>query len=164
MLSLATGGRRGEVLGLKWSDVNHETKSVRFRQTKTDQPREVGMNSAAWEALIEFGKVRSITSDLIFPSRKNKWKGSEANKTFPHEDLRDHFQRALKQAGIKGYTWHDLRHQTAKLLYDNDASLGQIGEMLGHSCAQTTKRYANLGPAKVSELTERFSDKLRVSE
>ncbi|MEE8219871.1 MAG: tyrosine-type recombinase/integrase, partial [bacterium] len=56
------------------------------------------------------------------------------------------FNRAKKEAGLEGITVHDLRHVFASRLRRLGASLGDIGEALGHKGVRMTLRYAHLSP------------------
>jgi integrase len=55
-------------------------------------------------------------------------------------------ERAMKDAKIEEFHWHDLRHTTASRLRQKSAKLEDIGEFLGHKSLMMTKRYAHLGP------------------
>jgi integrase len=66
------------------------------------------------------------------------------------------FNRALKQAGIGDFRIHDLRHTHASIAINNGASLYEVQNLLGHSQAKTTTRYAHLA----DETLRRVSDKV----
>ena len=67
----------------------------------------------------------------------------------------------LKDADIQNFRFHDLRHTAASYLLEGGASLAQIGEILGHRSAQTSKRYSHLSTKKKAALAERLlGDKL----
>jgi site-specific recombinase XerD len=60
------------------------------------------------------------------------------------QDVRRTWRAACNIAGLKAVRLHDLRHTFASLLASSGESLIVVGELLGHSSTQTTKRYAAL--------------------
>ncbi|MEN9846995.1 MAG: site specific recombinase [Pseudomonadota bacterium] len=155
LMSLSTGGRRGEVMGLTWSDVSLETGEVRFRLTKSGKRRVVVLGSSALQALREHSKLRSLTSPLIFPPLKVRRMGT---KHVPWEDLKAPFYRACKQAGISDFRWHDLRHSAASFLIMSGATIEEAMKVLGHQSAAMSWRYAHLDTRRNAELASRVDD------
>lgn len=134
VLSLATGGRQGEVLGLKWKHVDFERGRVTFYDTKNGEPRSVPL----------LGHARAVLEDLHRKSQKNvSWvfPGRGGRKRI---DLRAPFQEALKQAEITDFRWHDLRHSAASYLAMNGATLAEIAAVLGHKQLDMVRRYSHL--------------------
>ena len=68
----------------------------------------------------------------------------------PVRDLKNAFHTALESAGIKNFTWHDLRHTFASWLIMKGASLRAVAELLGHRGLRMVMRYAHLSPAYLS--------------
>ncbi|MBN2887209.1 MAG: site-specific integrase [Chromatiaceae bacterium] len=162
MLSVTTGARRGELLGLRWRDVDlardvlllrvdHETTTkggVRAVRIATQ------VKPLLEERLAEHrrGKVADITgAALVFPSRVS---------TRQPVDLRTPFRTALRRAGIEGFRWHDLRHSAASFMAAQGASLVEIGAVLGHRSAQTTRRYSHLTEQAAHSLVQSTADKI----
>ncbi|MGZ4980561.1 MAG: tyrosine-type recombinase/integrase [Methylobacter sp.] len=135
ILALSSGMRQGELMGLKWSDVNLKDGFIILHETKNGDRRRVPLACLALSLLQEHAKVRRLDSALLFPSNKDPQKPI---------DLRKPWETALKQAGIVDFHWHDLRHCTASYLAMNGASLAEIAEVLGHKTLQMVKRYAHL--------------------
>jgi integrase len=154
VLSLATGGRRGEVLGLRWSDVDLNRGTVTFRNTKNSDSRSIPLPPDAVVLLRERHKVVRIDTDLVFPSKKDPRKPA---------DIRGGFQAALRAAGITDFHWHDQRHSAASALADMGASLLDIGTILGHRSQQTTRKYAHLTESRLRGLIEGAAQRHRVS-
>ena len=100
ILALSTGMRQGELMGLKWQDVNLKDGYLILHQTKNGERRRVPLAGLGLELLREHAKVRRLDTDLLFPGT--------ANKTKPI-DLRKPFQNALQAAVINDFHWHDLR-------------------------------------------------------
>lgn len=153
VLALSTGARQGELLNLKWENVrfNKEEKNVTlyFMNTKNGEHRSVIINSLGYELLMEHSKVRKIRTKYIF-ARKDGLK--------PY-DLRKQWNKALKEANIKNFRFHDLRHTTASNLAMNGASLRDIAEILGHKTMQMTQRYSHLTKKYTAKVLQELNDK-----
>jgi integrase len=154
VLSLATGARQSEVMGLSWPDVDIDRGTVTFRDTKNGDTRSVPLPADALTQLRERRGVVRLDTDLVFPSRK---------KVREPADLRAGFRAALRRAGITDFRWHDQRHSAASALADMGASLIDIGSVLGHRSQQTTKRYAHLTESHLRDLIEQAAQKHRVA-
>jgi integrase len=154
VLSLATGGRHGEVMGLRWPDVDLQRGAVVFRDTKNGDTRVVPLPGDVVALLQERRKVVRLDTDLVFPS-----------PTDPQRpvDLRASFRAAVRRASIGGFRWHDQRHSAASAFADTGASLLDIGSILGHRSQQTTKRYAHLTESRLRDLIEQAAQKHQVS-
>jgi len=149
-LALSTGMRQGELMGLKWKDINLKDRYLILDKTKNGDRRRVPLAGHALEQLIIHSKVRRLDTELLFPSK---------NPDKPI-DLRKPFANALKQAEITDFKWHDLRHCTASYLAMNGASLAEIAEVLGHKTLQMVKRYAHLSDGHVSSVVESMNAKI----
>ncbi len=75
-------------------------------------------------------------------------------------DLRFPWERALKQAEIENFRFHDLRHSTASYLAMNGASLAEIADVLGHKTLQMVKRYAHLSEAHTANVVANMNEKI----
>jgi integrase len=132
-LLLLTGARRGEVLAMKWVDVDLAkgvwTKPGSTTKQKTDHV--VPLSAPARQLLAEI-KTRG---EFVFPSD---------GKTGHVVEIKKSWASLCKAAGINGLRAHDLRHSFASQLVSGGASLPLIGALLGHSNPTTTHRYAHL--------------------
>lgn len=133
VVALSTGARRGEILGLRWSDVDMMRGMLTFQITKNGERRSVPLVNFAADRMREHAKVRRLDTDLVFP-------GSNGNPL----EVGKMFREALARAGIADFHFHDLRHTAASALAMNDATLAEIAEVLGHKTLQMVKRYAHL--------------------
>jgi integrase len=133
VVALSTGARRGEVLGLRWPDVDMQRGMLTFHQTKNGERRSTPLVSFAADRMREHAKVRRLDTDLVFPGSNGK----------PLE-IGKMFAEALERAGIADFHFHDLRHTAASALAMNGATLSEIAEVLGHKTMQMVKRYAHL--------------------
>jgi integrase len=166
LLSITTGARQGEILGLRWKDVDLEAGVLRVRvdneTTTKGGVRSLPIASQVLPLLIErnrrrqearkAGKVAPLHADadaLVFPSRVTATKPVQ---------LRQPFETALRRAEIERFRWHDMRHSAASFLAKGGASLLEIGAVLGHKSANTTKRYAHLTEDHTHELVRGMAD------
>jgi integrase len=148
VLALSTGGRRMEILGLSWNDVDFNRGIITLHETKNGDRRVLPLAGHAFELMKEHNKVRHVTSSLVFP-------GKNINNPV---DLRTPFETVLKRAEITDFRWHDLRHSCASYLAMNGASLAEIAEILGHKTLQMVKRYAHLSEAHTSKVVARMNE------
>lgn len=151
ILALSSGMRQGELMGLKWSDVNLKDGYIILHETKNGDRRRVPLSGLALSLLQEHAKVRRLDTPLLFPSNKDPQKPI---------DLRKPWETALKQTEINNFKWHDLRHCTASYLAMNGASLAEIAEVLGHKTLQMVKRYAHLSDGHVSNVVASMNQKI----
>ncbi len=166
VLAIHTGLRQGELLGLKWDDVDLSgaTGSLQVRRTlsitkdgpiftspkTTGSRRSVKLTGKAIEALkshlerqlAEIDRVGSLWSenDLIFASET----GEPLNR---HNLTRRSFKPLLKRAGLPQVRFHDLRHTCATLLLTRNVNPKIVSEMLRHSTiAITLDTYSHVLP------------------
>jgi integrase len=151
ILALSSGMRQGELMGLKWQDVNLKDGFIILHETKNGERRRVPLSGLALSLLQEHAKLRRLDTNLLFPGTIHKDKPI---------DLRKPFETALKAAGINDFHWHDLRHCTASYLAMNGASLAEIAEVLGHKTLQMVKRYAHLSDGHVSNVVASMNAKI----
>ncbi len=150
VLSLSTGARQGEILGLCWRQVNLKRGLITLddpERIKNGERRSLPLTGLAQELLKERSKVRRIDNDFVFPNRQ----GDGAT------DLRDAWEYAIQKAGIENFRWHDLRHSAASYLAMNGATLAEIAEVLGHKTLQMVKRYSHLSDSHVAGVVARMN-------
>ena len=147
LLALSTGMRKGEIMSLKWQDVDLSAGYLVLHHTKNGERRRVHLVGPALEALKEHATVRRLDSPLVFPGKTGK----------PAE-LRKAWLKALQEAGIEDFRFHDLRHTTASYLAMSGASPGEIAEILGHKTLHMVKRYAHLSESHVRGVLERMAE------
>ena len=133
VVGLATGARRGEILKLRWSDLDIEARVVTINGSGRLQRRTLPLPASAMSLLAKLARVRRIDGNLIFAD-------SHGLVVFP----RAAWKAALATAGIEDYRFHDLRHSTAAYLAKSGASLPEIAQVLGNRTLQGVRRYAEL--------------------
>ena len=148
-LALSTGMRRGEILGLRWPDVDLKRRHITLHQTKNGERRGVPILPAVAELLEAHGKIRRVDTDLLFPVK---------GKRVPIDPSKP-FRAALEKAKIENFRFHDLRHTAASYLAMSGATTAEIAAVLGHKTLAMVQRYAHLSTAHVSGVLTRMGAK-----
>lgn len=158
-VALCTGARAGELLSLRWPDVDLERRVAIAHDTKNGERRALPLVGPAAQVLKDRRKVRRIDTDLVFADPAAGTDG----KARPY-DYAKGFRRALEIAGISDFRFHDLRHTAASYLAMNGATTQEIAAVLGHKTLAMVKRYSHLTEAHVSGVVERMTSKVFGSE
>jgi integrase len=143
LMALTTGARKGDLLSLRWQDIDSARKVAHVARTKIGEQKLLPLVPAVIE---EVEKLRGAPSALVFCSR--------LSNTTPMA-FEERWKQTLKVAKIRGFRFHDLRHSCASYLAQSGATLLEIADVLGHRQLQTTKRYAHLAVGHRSALVER---------
>jgi site-specific recombinase XerD len=138
-LSLHTGMRSGEQFSLRWNQVDFELKILTLPRTKNGTMRHISLNSVAIAALTAIRDGQIEGTQEVFPSKRKQGSALLNAKGW--------FNAAIKEAKIKGYTWHCNRHTFASRLVMRGINLRTIGDLLGHRTMAMTMRYSHLSPA-----------------
>jgi integrase len=147
VLALATGARSGELLSLRWPDVDLKRGTLTFQQTKNGERRTVPLTGPALALMQQHARVRRIDTVLVFPNKTGK----------RPVGIREAWEYAVKRADVADFRFHDLRHTFASYLAMNGASLLEIAEVLGHKTLAMVKRYAHLSEAHTRGVVERMN-------
>ena len=147
LLALATGARRGELMGLSWARIDLKGGTAYLETTKSGDRRTLPIRGPALTELRKYAKIRRLDSDLVFPS---------VNGKKPYS-FRPYWGRALERAEIKDFRFHDLRHSCASYLAMNGATLIEIADVLGHKTLEMVKRYAHLSDSHKAGVLERMN-------
>lgn len=149
-IALHTGLRRGEIFNLRWEDLDFSRNRIVVRKTKSSTERFVPMNMEVRNVLFP---VRE-SSGFVFPSPRT------GGKLF---DLKKSFRKAVGDAGIVNFRFHDLRHTFATRLSDNNVDVVVLQRILGHSDVRTTMIYTHaadeamhIAVGKLSRKNEHF--------
>lgn len=149
VLALSTGMRQGEILNLRWPDVNLDDGRITLRDTKNGETRTVPLAGRALDSLREHSKVRRLDTDLLFPGRRCD------SPVF----IRAPWSAAVEASGIKNFRFHDLRHSAASYLAMNGASVNLIAKILGHKSIQVTNRYTHLSEEYAADAVTRMNER-----
>jgi integrase len=143
-----TGLRRGELLALRWRDVDFAGSAIRVRASyaagqlttpKSGKVRSVPMAPDVSEALARLGQRLDWVGDddLVFPG--------EAGSYLDGSALRRRYGTALARAGLRPLRFHDLRHTFGTRMIAK-ADIRRVQEWMGHADVQTTMRYLHYAP------------------
>ena len=129
-IALHTGMRRGEIFNLKWFDIDSNRGLIQVRESKSNKKRFIPINATVQKLLN--GLKRK--SEFVFPSPKTGGKLDNVKRSF---------QRAVKDAGLEDFRFHDLRHTAATRMADLGADAFTLMKILGHSDIRMTSRYTH---------------------
>jgi len=147
-LLLLTGGRRNEVLNLKWEDVNLETGFLQFNNTKTNVGRGVPMGGEVREILTE---IRGGVGDKNPQDRLFSYSPGYTSKLFKRYAIR---------AGLPDSVHlHCSRHTTAFMMRDNNTHIMDMRDMLGQSTVKITEQYSIARPEHLRPVANGLSVK-----
>lgn len=165
LLSLSTGMRKNEVLGLRWRDVDESMKQLTLHDTKNGEKRGIPLARPALGAMRRLRKraikllkaqkrsAQELGDEHIFPSRSGG-----------HEplDIRVPWETVRDAAKLTNFRIHDLRHTAASYLAMNGSSLLDIAHILGHKSLDMVKRYAHLSPQHTANTLAGLSKRLGI--
>ncbi|MFR5846048.1 MAG: site-specific integrase [Oscillospiraceae bacterium] len=135
-LDLATGLRRGELLGLKWTDVDLDHGVLKIQRAISRQ------NGKVVEAPLKTKnayRTLPLSADAIDVLKMQKCKIGNSEWVFPSptggpmspDSVLHMLQRVLKRAGLPRIRFHDLRHTFATMALQNGVDVKTVSSMLG---------------------------------
>ena len=171
LLALRTGLRQGELLALRWSDVDlvrgrltvrrsvtkgrvldPDTGKLLLKNTVTEpksgKSREVPLGEEILKALKAHRHLRGA---LVFSDQSGKMHTANGSK---HP-----LWRACDRSGVRRIRWHVLRHTFASHLAMKGVPLKVVQELLGHATLDMTMRYAHLSPSVPQEAVRLLDDR-----
>jgi len=141
ILALNTGMRKGEILGLKWNDVDFIEHYIYLKKTKSNVMRKVPMNS------VVSGMLKKL-------KREGNYVFTNPATGLQYSDIFHPFKAACEEAKIRDLRFHDLRHTAATLMVMGGIDLVTVKEILGHSTIEMTMRYAHPTPENKRKAVE----------
>jgi integrase len=133
LTALHTGMRRGEILGLKWHQVDLAKRIIRVEKTKSGKNRFIPISEFLMLELVKLKKENGTSQFVFLNPRTRK----------PMTDVKTSFNAATRRAGIYGLRFHDLRHTFASRLVEMGFDLITVKDLLGHNSVITTQRYTH---------------------
>jgi integrase len=155
-LAVCTGCRKGELLSLRWVDVDYEQSTLRIggKVSKNGKTRGVPLSKEALKALNtqrRFTMKHCPETPWVF-----------ANKLGERiQSVQTSFETARRKAGLDDCRVHDLRHTAASLMVKSGVPLAVVRDVLGHSTIKMTERYAHLAPENLRKAVELVGKQLR---
>lgn len=141
---LFTGARVNEALNARWLDIDRKNRTwtIQAKTAKGKRRRSVPINDAAMAVLDQL--TTNGKSEWLFTSRQGG--GNQRMTT-----INKVWQEIRKDAGLPWLRLHDLRHNFASMLVNSGRTLYEVQQILGHSQAQVTERYAHLSTATLQD-------------
>jgi integrase len=171
-VALGTGARRGEILGLRWRDVELDAAQIRIRRsltvvdgitrllgTKTSRNRTLSIGPSVVDALRR-EQQRQRRHRKTAASWDDKWDlvfTTETGAPVDPMDVTVEFRRLVREADVPVIRLHDTRHTHASLLLQQGVPMKVVSERLGHAkISMTMDVYAHLLPAMDEDAAARL--------
>lgn len=129
--AIATGMRQGEIVGLRWADLNETDRTILIRDRK--DPQEKLGNHQTVPLLGESFTIiqaQAKADERIFP--------------YHGDSVRARFERLCVLAGISDLTFHDLRHEGISRLFEQGYQIQEVALVSGHKSWKNLARYTQL--------------------
>ncbi len=154
MLSLLTGARRGNVLAMRWSDINLDLNvwNIPADQSKNAEAITVPLIEESLELL--HARRKKTNSVFVFPGR---------GKTGHFKEPRKGWLRVCKDAGLEGVRLHDLRRTMGSYQTMTGATSTIVGKTLGHKSHAATAVYTRLNIDPIRASMEKAVEAMRVA-
>jgi len=126
VLALETAMRRGELLSMRWADIDWSGRYVRLRDTKNGTRRDVPLSPRALDVLRTL--PRSVGGRVI-PLSLNAWRCT--------------WRRTRKRAGLPDFRFHDLRHEATSRFFEGGLGGMEVAAITGHKDLRMLARYTH---------------------
>ena len=154
-VSLKSGMRRSEQYNLQWRDIDCERRIMRLRKTKNGKPRNAFIIKNVEAALNQLRELDLGRRDRS-ASQPNQ---SPKDSVFAKAENKKWWAKALEDAGIEKYRWHDNRHTFCSRLVQAGVHLKVVQEAAGHASIASTMRYAHFAPSQVVDAMAVLNDR-----
>jgi integrase len=155
LIALETGMRRGEIVGLTWSDIDLDSGLIQVREAKNGHSRLIPLTAAARTELI---RLRGLAGERPFDCT-----GSALHQAFEH--ARERARKALQGDGaaaedlslrrsldaLEGLRFHDLRHEAISRFFEKGLTMVEAAEVSGHRTLAMLKRYAHADVQRIAD-------------
>lgn len=187
MLDFGTGLRQGELLGLKWTDIDFEKKELKVQRTIKQVTIIDGDGNREYKTIEQIPKTKNSIRTVPIPSslipilkehrnrqKEEKLKAgpaylndietgyvftTELGNTIDARNLTRIYKKLLGKAGIKYKKFHAIRHTFATKLFERGIPLKTISELLGHSDISITANiYTHVIPKVKTNAVETLND------
>lgn len=150
---LETAMRRGEVLRVRWRDLNEAKRTLRIPVTKNGHPRTIPLTSRALAILSDrmpAGAGAGAREDRAFPTTEDAVKMA--------------WRRIMGRAKLVDFRYHDLRHEAVSRFFEMGLSIPEVALVSGHRDMRMLSRYTHLRPEAVAEKLARCEPVRRAAE
>lgn len=125
--ALSTAGRQGEILRLRWQDVDLNRRVAVFYETKNGEDRPVALTK---EAVAVLKRVGTRDTERVFPTTRTV--------------ITRAWRKILKDAEIKNFRFHDLRHEATSALFERGMTTMEVQKITGHKTLSMLLRYTQM--------------------
>jgi len=132
-IAIETGMRRGEIVNIRWSDIDLDVGTLHIPVTKNGHPRTIPLTGRAMEVLRSLPK----TDEQVFPMTGNA--------------VRLAWVRLKNKAGVDGLRFHDLRHEAVSRFFEMGLSVPEVALISGHRDPRMLFRYTHLKAENIVE-------------
>lgn len=153
VFAVSTGMRRGEILNLRWCDVDLASRVVTIQtserfKTKHGRRRVIPLNDAALYILMS--RKGKSASEYVFTLNDKPISGGWVSHLF---------KRYVRKAKLQNpcYRFHSLRHTFATWLVQNGVGIYEVQKLLGHSSIAVTQQYSHLAPTELHSAVNKLT-------
>lgn len=133
-MALTTGMRIGEILNLKWGQIDLENGLIHVEISKNKQRRSIPINESLRKEI-----------ELLPPKMKDEYIFPHSSK-YPRGCIKRMWKKILEKAGLSDFRFHDLRHTFASYVMMKKGNVPLLQDLLGHKDSEMTLRYSHLSP------------------
>jgi len=152
-MAVTTGCRQGELLALKWRNIDFESGNLVIEKSKGGSPRTVPIRPDMLKELVtrrQLPEAPVIVTDAGTPPKALS--------------VSQAFRRAARKAGRPDLRFHDTRHLAGSRLLAAGASLPMVADMLGHATLAMSRRYAHTDRGRLTSLVNAMQAPADLSE
>lgn len=153
MLALSTAARAGELVSLKWADIDLDEGRAILRDTKNGTDRIAWIAGDALRLMREREASRDPRAVIVFPGRGGRGR----------YDYKPDFRAAARTAGLENLKFHDLRHTAATMLAAEGATEQQL-RAIGGWKSNVVSRYVHLASTDARGAIEKLAERLAERE
>ncbi|AWN43377.1 site-specific integrase [Methylobacterium durans] len=134
---LETAMRRGEVLGVRWGDINLTRRTLHIPRTKNGHERTIPLTGRALAILSQRRPAVAPADALVFPTTEDAVKMA--------------WRRIMMRAPLPDFRYHDLRHEAVSRFFEMGLSIPEVALISGHRDTRMLMRYTHLRPEALAE-------------
>ncbi|EKE02598.1 MAG: site specific recombinase [uncultured bacterium] len=153
--AIHTGCRKGEILNLKWENIDLQNRYITLTETKSGKKRDIP---------ISYTLLKELESLEI--NKKSNYVFANPESGEPYYDIKRPFKAILERAEIEELRFHDLRHTAATRMVASGTDIVTVQDILGHQDLKTTSRYSHPDKErkfKAVEALDKYNELLNVS-
>ena len=152
LIAASMGLRFGEIANLRWKNIDFDNGFANLEMAKNGSSRFVPLPDQVIAYLKEIQRPK-IPEEFLFPSK-------DPAKRHPYSLIRKSFHKAIQEAKLQDFKFHDLRHTAASHMAMNGATQGELMEVLGHRSPTMTRRYAHFSKEHIARILQKTSNNL----